>query len=264
MSAETKNLDTTGIRQLNLSTSSGNITVVAEDRPDILIESGAPDHDKIDRGKPWGPKGAIFGDHPHHKDGEPAAADGEIHFHSAKKGTANLVVRCPTGFDMVIGTASGDVHLLGEYGQVRVTTASGRVEVETADQLDLRSISGSLLVDTCKTGCRLQTVSGRTELRSGEHIEASTVSGKIQMEETRGHVKVRSVSGNVELATDGSGGLAIQTVSGNVRIGVPEGSKPNANLMSLASRPKSECPEGNDFELKVKSMSGKIEVVPRG
>jgi hypothetical protein len=260
MSAEPNTLDTTGIRQLNLSTSSGNITVVAEDRPDVVIESGAPDTDKIHRGKPWGPKGAIFGDSPRHKhDG----AEGEIHFHSAKKGSANLVVRCPTGFDMVIGTASGDVHLLGTYGQVRVTTASGRIEVESADQMDLRSISGSILVDRCLSGCRLQTVSGRTELRSGERIEASTVSGKIQIAETKGDVKVRSVSGNVEIGADGTGGVAIQTVSGSVRVEVPEGSKPHATLMSLASRPRSECPEGNDFELKVKSMSGKIEVVPR-
>jgi DUF4097 and DUF4098 domain-containing protein YvlB len=116
--------------------------------------------------------------------------------------------------------------------------------------MDLRSISGSILVDRCLSGCRLQTVSGRTELRSGERIEASTVSGKIQIAETKGDVKVRSVSGNVEIGADGTGGVAIQTVSGSVRVEVPEGSKP-------------ECPEGNDFELKVKSMSGKIEVVPR-
>ena len=261
MSAEPYTLDTNGIRQLNLSTSSGNITVVAEERPDILIESGAPDTDKIHRGKPWGPKGAIFGDSPRHKEHDDSL--GEIHFHSAKKGTANLVVRCPSGFDMVVGTASGDVHLLGDYGQVRVTTASGRIEIGQAEQMDLRSISGSILVDTCMAGCRLQTVSGRTELRSGERIEASTVSGKIQMQETRGDVKVRSVSGNVELGVDGSGGIAIQTVSGSVRLEIPEGLKPHAQLMSLASRPSCECPEGDDFEIKVKSMSGKIEVVAR-
>jgi DUF4097 and DUF4098 domain-containing protein YvlB len=261
MSAEPNTLDTAGVRQLNLSTSSGNITVVAEERPDIVIESGAPDQDKIHRGKPWGPKGAIFGDSPRHK--HASTDDGEIHFHSAKKGTANLVVRCPSGFDMVIGTASGDVHLLGRYGQVRVTTASGRIEVDSAEEMDLRSISGSILVDSCLGGCRLQTVSGKTELRSGERIEASTVSGKIQIVETKGDIKVRSVSGNVEIGTEGTGGVAIQTVSGSVRVEVPGDCRPHAQLMSLASRPHCELPEGDDFEIKVKSMRGKIDVVSR-
>ncbi|MEX2238716.1 MAG: DUF4097 family beta strand repeat-containing protein [Dehalococcoidia bacterium] len=271
MSDQALTLDLTGITQLNVTTSSGNVTVIAEDRTDLLIESGAPDPEKIERYAAGEMSGAMGEGHAsesspkwgwRHHHAESHAEDGLIHFHSAKRGSANLVMRCPTNFGLIIGSASGDVGLEGTYGKVKVTTASGRIDVDAARELDLRSVSGSIRVGRCEGTCRLSTVSGKTEVGSSEDTEASSISGKIQLTQIGGGAKVRSVSGSVEINTEGKGKVAVQTVSGSVRVEVPEGSKPDANLSSMTSRPSCECPKGNDFEIKIKSMSGKIDVVP--
>jgi DUF4097 and DUF4098 domain-containing protein YvlB len=89
------------------------------------------------------------------------------------------------------------------------------------------------------------------------------VSGRVHLAMTSGDVNVRSISGTVDVGAEGKAGVFVKTVSGSVRIALPVGIRPQTRLMSLSSRPRSECPEGNDCEIKVKSMSGSIEVVPR-
>jgi hypothetical protein len=51
-------------------------------------------------------------------------------------------------------------------------------------------------------------------------------------------------------------------MSGSVRVAVPQGIRPSTRLRSLAGRPRCDCPEGEDCRITVKSLSGKIEVVP--
>ena len=60
----------------------------------------------------------------------------------------------------------------------------------------------------------------------------------------------------------GSGDVTAHTMSGAVKIEVPRGVRPSAKLRTLSGRPHFECEEGNDCKIKVRSLSGKIEVLP--
>jgi len=46
-----------------------------------------------------------------------------------------------------------------------------------------------------------------------------------------------------------------------VKVEVPADLRPATRLRSLTGRPRSECEEGDDCEISVQSLSGKIEVV---
>ncbi|MDZ4278585.1 MAG: DUF4097 family beta strand repeat-containing protein [Dehalococcoidia bacterium] len=215
------------------------MTVTAEERADILIESGAPAEDRIERD-----------------------ATGRIALTSARGGSARLDVRVPAGTDLVVGTLSGRAELRGPLGEVRVTTVSGSVEVERAETLDVRSVSGSIEVKDCSGRCRLATKSGRATCGSVGDALVSTLSGEVQVERVERSAKVQSASGRVELGAQGQGDIAVQTMSGAVRVAFPRGVRPRALLKSLTGRPRCECEEGDDCEVKVRSLSGKIEVVP--
>ena len=229
-----------GHAELRLSTSSGKITVVAEERDDVLVEGGVRSPDDVER--------------------DPI---GRMRLTSARGGASDLQLRCPTGTDLVVGTISGHADLRGRFGVVRITTVSGSVEAEAADELDVRSISGSIRVESCASGCLLRTKSGRTEIGRARDAEISTISGKIRLDEASGTVRAQTVSGSIEIGTERDGDVGVQTMSGSVRVAVPEGVRPHTRLRSLSGRPRSDCEEGSDCQIAVRSLSGSIEVVRR-
>ncbi len=231
-------LSVPGSAELHLRTRSGHVTVLGEKRSDVLVESGAPARDKI----------AID-------------ATGRVEISSAKGGSAALSVRCPAGSDIVIGTMSGRIELRGTLGTVRVTTVSSDITVERAEALDLRTVSGSIEVGSCPGRCSLRTTSGKATVGSAGDAYVSTISGSIRLAKTARKVRAQSVSGQVRVATQSAGDVAVQTLSGSVTVEVPDGVRPETRLKSATGRPRSECQEGSDCRIAVRSFSGRIEVV---
>lgn len=220
---------------LRLVTRRGHIDVTAEDRDDVAVEtSGAVEAKTAD--------------------------DGKTLILAARRSSDRLEVRCPTGTDVSIGTMSGHVSLSGAFGSVVVTTTSGNVRLDRAAGVDLRSVSGDLHVARCDDRCRLLTVSGHIIAEATGPAEACSVSGPVRLGRTAGAVSICTVSGEVEIGTSGKDAVAVRTVSGTIKIKVPEGRRPSTHLRSVNGRVHCACAEGADFDLKAVSFSGPIEV----
>ena len=223
---------------LCLTASSGDVTVIAEQRSDIeapndaRVETASSEHGPV------------------------------LEISSPRGGSSDLEVRCPAGTPVSVGTISGDVRLHGDLGPATVTTTSGDVSVDRAAALDARSVSGHLEVDCCSGICRLNTKSGHIKAGDTGPAEAATVSGYVRLHHTAGGVAVRTVSGNVELGTDGTEPVNVRTVSGGITVKVPKERLPAAKLRSLSGKIDCDCLQGSDFPLEVTSVSGKIEVEP--
>src|SRR3990172_12172562 len=107
---------------LRLLTSSGEVSVTAEERDDLDVE---PPDRRVEM-----------------KDGGRTA--------EVKSRSGSLRVRCPKGTDVSIGVISGGVRLAGEFGSVKVSAVSGHIEIDSASgDVDVRSVSGHLSVNTC-------------------------------------------------------------------------------------------------------------------
>jgi hypothetical protein len=262
---------------LRVTTSSGDITVIAEARDDIeapeeaRVEARSGEEQPEDRPRRRHQRktGTLRFIHRLVRQ----AVRGEFLYggsspgpvlavRSPRGGSRNLEVRCPLGTPVSVGTISGDVRLRGDLGPATVTTTSGDVFVDRAAALDARSISGDLEVDCCSGLCRLITKSGHIMAGETGPAEANTVSGNVELRRTAGAVAVRTVSGNVELGTDGTEPVSIRGVSGAITVKVPRERLPAAKLRSLSGRINCDCPQGSDFPLDVTSVSGKIEVEP--
>src|SRR4029077_12560568 len=130
--------------------------------------------------------------------------------------TGTLSVRCPIGTDVGVGTHSGNVRMQGRFGDVSVTTMSGKIELDEADDADLRAMSADIIVGVCSGRVRVSTVSGSISGRSAASAMASTMSGSIKFDNVDGEFKARSVSGSVSAHCGGDGAVLVKTVSGRV------------------------------------------------
>jgi DUF4097 and DUF4098 domain-containing protein YvlB len=225
-------------REVRINARSGRITVRAESREDILVERG---HERLEVSRD---------------------ANGALTLNSGRGGSDTIELRCPTGTPLTIGSASGRVELIGAFGAVRATTASGGITVDRVAAADLRSASGRILLRHADGFCRVQTHSSRAEIGSCGRLDASTHSGRIEVGVAHGKVQVRAASGGVALGAEGREDVSIETMSGSVSVRLPYGVRPRTRLKSLSGRPRMECAPGEDCQIAVRSLSGNIEVVP--
>jgi hypothetical protein len=184
------------------------------------------------------------------------AADGKVVVTPAS-GSSAVAVTCPEASDLIIGTLSGGVVLEGRLGSVHVTTLSGALRLGEAARADLRLASGRAEVGRCER-LRVQTGSGEVKVGLAGEVEISAASGRVQVEDA-GRVRVRSANGRVDVRVRGD--TAVNTISGDVRVAVAPGLCPNVLCRSLSGTRKTDCPEGNDLEVRVQTVSGDIEVV---
>jgi DUF4097 and DUF4098 domain-containing protein YvlB len=259
---------------LRVTASSGDVTVIAEERADIE----APDDAEV-RSRSEEESGEASRERPrrrrHHKKAlhflhklagvkprhEPKPGP-VLEVKAARSGSGDLVVRCPTGTPVSVGTISGDVVLEGSFGDTGVATTSGHITIDHAAALDVRSISGHLNIHGCDGRCRLHTKSGHISVGAAGPAEAATVSGSVRLEKTSGPVSVRTVSGSIELETEGRDAVSVRTVSGSTVVRIAGKRLPDARLRTLSGKVACDCPPGSDFPLEVSSVSGGIEVGP--
>lgn len=219
--------------RLRLHAASGKVVVEAQERDDIRI---GPDATR--------------------EEGD----DGTIEVRPRRR-SGSLHVKVPLGSDVMIGTASGDVELVGALGAVRVTSRSGSIDVGRVESADLRTLSGGVTVEQCAGLCRVSNKSGKVVVGEGGDVEISSVSGSVKIE-AHSHVDVRTVSGKVAVQSGAGGPVRVRTVSGSIDVGLPAGTKPNVHIAGRGTI-RGDYEDGDDVEVDVKTVSGKIEIAAR-
>ncbi len=185
--------------------------------------------------------------------------DGSVRVTGAGLGSHRVEVECAPGTHVLVGTASGHVELHGSFGDVRVTTRSGRITLDDADDVDLRAASGAIQVGSCAGTCRIVTRSSKIHVGRAGTVDVATMSGRVAI----GHVDdavVRTMSGRVELTTGGGGRIEVRTLSGSVAVAVPGECRPSTRLRSMSGRVRCAAPPGHDGEISVATTSGTIDV----
>jgi hypothetical protein len=132
-----------------------------------------------------------------------------------------ISVEAPLRTLVNVSCVSADVSLAGLTGVQTVNTVSGKiVATEIAGDVRLNTVSGDALITRSNGAVRWNSVSGDLIIREGE---------------TTG-ITANSVSGSAEAALDGhlSGGVQVQTVSGNLRLTVPADFRADVLLSSMS------------------------------
>jgi DUF4097 and DUF4098 domain-containing protein YvlB len=230
--------------RIRVLSASGSVTVFAEDRSDIEVEP-ANRSVELKRG-PRRHRHGIFEHvhrHPRPEEGDrPRRPVLEV-----KSKSGSIEVRCPVGTDVSVGAMSGSVKLIGTFGSVKISTVSGNIDIDTATgNVDARCVSGSVRVKSC-----------------GGSADVSSKSGRVRIERVEGSAHASTISGGVEIGTAGRDDVELKMVSGGAKVTVLGEKLPRVRFSSLSGKMRCECTQGSDFDLRVKSISGSLEVLGR-
>lgn len=182
-------------------------------------------------------------------------------------------VACPPGTDLELSGAKTEVRAAGELGEVAIRTVSGDVHVESARSgLEVKTASGDISVAGVDDEATLVTVSGDIEVRRVAGVlNGRAVSGDVEVGSLEGALTLSTTSGDVSVKAVRAGDVRVQTVSGDVRLGIARGTRVWIDAASVSGDLRSELgiedeepASGEDrpvVPLRVKTVSGDVSVV---
>jgi DUF4097 and DUF4098 domain-containing protein YvlB len=141
-----------------------------------------------------------------------------------------------------------------------VSSESGRVSIDEARQVDVRTTSGRVDVGRVTGSCRARTVSGRISVRETTDLSAHAESGRIDALRVEGDVRVRTTSGRVDVGVGGPSELAAETMNGTIVFELVEGLGATVDAHSRSGRIDNTAPPGDQCQVVARTVSGRIEV----
>ena len=208
---------------------------------------------------------------------------------SLSRGAEVLVaVTSPEGTSVESKSGSADIEGHGRFGSVEVETGSGDVEFgEIAGDAHVNAASGDVQLGSIGGAARINTASGDVQIRSiGGDGKINSASGDVIIREVRGELSVNSASGDVlvreaassvgvntasgdqQIGSVTTGKVTLKSASGDLKVGIREGSTLWVDARSRSGEVTSELPvselppdgNGPSVELRANTMSGDITV----
>ena len=151
--------------------------------------------------------------------------------------SVRIAVDVPVGTDVTVKGASVDVVARGALGALRVRSASGDVRADDVVRADVTVASGDTRLEVVRDGADFRATSGDISGgRVGGRLAASLSSGDIHVDELAGDGDVETASGDVTIQRYGGGSVAVRTVSGDVRLGLPAGIRVDPEISTLSGK----------------------------
>jgi DUF4097 and DUF4098 domain-containing protein YvlB len=199
-----------------------------------------------------------------------------------------VAVTSPEGTSVETKSGSADVEGRGRFGSVEVETGSGDVEFgEIAGEASISAASGDVQLSSVGESAQVNTASGDVHIRTvGGDAKINSASGDVIIRQVQGELSVNSASGDVLVREAGSsvgintasgdqeigsvtaGKVTLKSASGDLKVGIREGTSLWVDARSRSGEVTSELPvsdlppdgNGPSVELRANTMSGDITV----
>ena len=167
-------------------------------------------------------------------------------------GSVDVTVELPAGSNVHGGGQLADFHTDGRLGETRITIGLGRIRVDEAAALSVKSGTGDITVGRVTGDAEVTAGSGEVRLReldAGATIKNSNgdtwvgeVRGDAQLKAANGSIAVdlanagigaRSAHGDVRLGEVVRGSVVLETKVGDLEVGIREGT---AAWLDISSR----------------------------
>ena len=136
---------------------------------------------------------------------------------------------------------------------------------------EFNTVSGDLRAGPIGGNAQLNAVSGDAVLeRVGGRLRANAVSGGVTVREASGAVKVESVSGDVQLDSVAAGDVELNSISGDLHVGIKRGSRVGVDAtavsgdldsdIELGSGEDTAADDGPLVELRARTISGDLRI----
>jgi DUF4097 and DUF4098 domain-containing protein YvlB len=154
---------------------------------------------------------------------------GEFSFGNSR---LDVHVTVPRNSSAVIQSASADAKLRGDYASLETKSAAGDLEV-------IGKIQGNATLKTVSGDIRLGHVGGE--------LQANSVSGDVFVAFVGGSAQMKSVSGDVRFESVREGVVTVQSISGDIDVGVAPGTNLDVDAGSVSGNLSSEVPLASDL-----------------
>ncbi|MEV4320201.1 DUF4097 family beta strand repeat-containing protein [Actinocrispum sp. NPDC049592] len=248
-----RNFDADGPQELEIALNSGAVDVLLTDEPGITVRL----RHRPDLASAWASGFSSIMSWFSGQTGEQTEeglAQARIEFSggrltvqmpkSMRAFAVGITVRAPNGSHVDIRSGSADILVTGAAGRLKVHTGSGDIKVDRAD--------GAATVNTGTGAVRLGPMLGGLQARSGSgDVEVSSVggssalvtgSGDVWLGAVAADVMARTGSGDLSVADAASGKLDLNTGSGEIRVGIRQGTSAEIDLSSGSGQARSELP----------------------
>ncbi|MGV0813834.1 DUF4097 family beta strand repeat-containing protein [Mycolicibacterium boenickei] len=147
-------------------------------------------------------------------------------------GAVRVDIGLPTRSRLNLSSASADMDADGAYSDSRFASASGALRVATVNgNLKADTSSGDVTVGDLVGDARIATASGDAAIeRIDGDAKFQAASGSLAIGTLRGNLKMQTASGSVAVTAAVTGALSVQTGSGEVEVGIPEGTAARLEL----------------------------------
>jgi len=121
----------------------------------------------------------------------------------------NLTVSIPKNIHLDVDDSSGGMSIQDIIGDIYIDDGSGEIQIE--------NIQGNVKIDDGSGSVSVIDVEGDVSIDDGSgSIDVSGVSGTVVVDDGSGSIDIDRVGGDVHIKDDGSGGLNIRDVKGQV------------------------------------------------
>lgn len=262
----------------------GSARFIASDRTDTVVEV-----------RPSNPANAT--DVKSAEDTRVEFADGKLEVHAPKgwkhytsfRGQSNSVdvtIELPTGSTLHGDSAMGNFVGEGEFGNVRLKTAMGNIQLDRTAALVARTSFGNIRVEDVDGPAEVHTSSGDLTVRKiagkaqvknsngttklgeiGGDLYVRSSNGDITIDSADASVDAKTANGSILAANVARGSVALATAAGNLEVGIREGSAAwldvsssfgdVRNSMSSTDAPP---PSGDKVEVRGRTSFGDIVI----
>jgi DUF4097 and DUF4098 domain-containing protein YvlB len=184
-------------------------------------------------------------------------------------GAVDIDIALPSRSRVKASVASADVRAQGGLADCKIASASGDVGLDVVDgNLKAATASGSVTVHTVAGNASVATASGNATIGEVDgELVFKAASGDLSVARLSGALRAQTASGSVTVTTAVRGAISASTSSGEVGVGVVEGTAARldlitgsgavTNLLESADGPA----EGDDTLLvHVRTGSGDIDI----
>jgi DUF4097 and DUF4098 domain-containing protein YvlB len=153
-------------------------------------------------------------------------------FSFPRRGAVVVDVALPSRSRLHASVVSAQLTADGEYGDCKLASASGDLTVDTArGNIKADTASGAIAVAVVEDSAIVSTASGHAtfgDLRGDAQFRAA--SGSLSVGRLDGSLKALTASGDVTVTAAVKGNISVQTSSGEVGVGIAEGTAAQLDL----------------------------------
>ncbi len=206
----------------------GSVRLVASDRDDTVVEVQPRDPSRASDVRAAEQARVDF------RNGTLTVAAGRKYISLGRGGAVEIDIALPVRSRLQASSAFADVQGEGLLADCRFSSASGDVALDTLEgNIKADTASGDVAVQRVLGSASISTASGDATIGELEgDLKFQAASGGITIGRLHGNVRTQTASGSVAVARAVNGAFTAQTSSGEVEVGIPEGTAARLDLVT--------------------------------